>query len=154
MKGKKKKVPREIRIARAGGAAMAKATAGRARVFANKKDKLVSTGDSEIDEGVEEYQEAKDPAPSPEQEQEHHDAIEAIKARVREKFPKAIFKSGYTPDDVPVLDVFWIEDDQVKEVEKVAKADRPNGPFICILTHSISVTRRYYPEIAKTAEKP
>ena len=44
---------KNLKAAAAGGA---KATAGRARVFADKKDiQAKDTGDSEIDEGVEEY---------------------------------------------------------------------------------------------------
>lgn len=58
MAKKKQKVPQQVKNMRAATAGMAKATAGRARAFADKKDMLAAnTGDSEINEGLEEYKE-------------------------------------------------------------------------------------------------
>lgn len=55
-KKKNKDLPQFIRNLRAKAAGGAAATAGRSRVFDNKKDIVAKdTGDSEIDEGLEEY---------------------------------------------------------------------------------------------------
>jgi hypothetical protein len=63
MAKKKQKLPRDRELAKARAAGMARATAGKARTFANKKDILgAETGDGEIDEGVEEYASKKNAA--------------------------------------------------------------------------------------------
>ena len=60
-KAKNAKLPQDRLNAKARAAAGAAATAGRARTFADKKDKLVKAGgDPEINEGLEEYEEAKE----------------------------------------------------------------------------------------------
>lgn len=57
-KKSKPKLSHASRLAKAAAAGMAKATAGRSRTFAGKKDKLASNkGDEEIDDGLAEFQE-------------------------------------------------------------------------------------------------
>jgi hypothetical protein len=59
-KKQKNDIPQFRRNLKAKAAGGAKATAGRSRVFADKKDiQAKDTGDSEIDEGIEEYKDAK-----------------------------------------------------------------------------------------------
>jgi hypothetical protein len=63
MAKKQKKVSQAIKNLKAGAAGLASATAGRARVFDGKKEKLakLNTGDAEIDEGIAEYAEKTAP---------------------------------------------------------------------------------------------
>jgi len=59
-KAKNAKLPQDRLNAKARAAAGAAATRGRARTFADKQDKLAKTGgDPEIEEGLAEYEEAK-----------------------------------------------------------------------------------------------
>ncbi len=59
MAKKNKNVSQSMKNSKAAAAGMARSTAGRSRVFAGKKEKLaaMNTGDSEINEGLEEYDE-------------------------------------------------------------------------------------------------
>jgi len=88
----KKKVSQQTRNRKAAVAGIANATAGRARTFADRNDKLAANkGDSEISEGLEEYAEKKSGVNDP-------DLEDVVLVDVYIKCPIAlVFPKGKTP---------------------------------------------------------
>jgi len=153
---KNKKQSQAHRLAKSRAAGMANATRGRARTFDSKKNKIENQN-PDISEGLEEYEEMKSPQKDEEQEELDKQVLAHCKSAILAEFPGVVFKTDLGgPDDLLYLDVFWIPDNKLKEFDELHYRLRSymhdKHVYICMLSHSVSATKQYYPVIAKSIE--